>query len=139
MNVSNNQTYKGSPGKIRGIEMWKMALAVLVVFSLSISSGTVLGESIYKWVDEKGTLNFSDSPQPDVRNHPDKKAIKENTNATMKKLEVGNRVIPQDMLKYGSAGNPPQPRRENDASETVSYKNKTSGRSPVRYKTSVRS
>jgi hypothetical protein len=103
MNVSNNQTFKGFPGKMGGIEMWKVALAVLVVLTLSISGGTVWGESIHKWVDEKGTLNFSDSPQPDVRNHPDKKAIKENTNATVKKLEVGNRVISRDMLKYGAA------------------------------------
>jgi hypothetical protein len=110
-----------------GTKMVKVALAVLVVLILSISSGAVLGESIHKWVDEKGTLNFSDSPQPDVRNHPDKKAIKENTNATVKKLEVGNRVIPQDMLKYGPAGSPSQPRRQDDASEAVRYK--TSGRS----------
>lgn len=83
--------------------MWKIALAVFVAFILSVFSGDVLGESIQKWVDEKGTLNFSDSPQPDVRNHPDKKAIKENTNATVKRLEVGNRVISRDMLKYGAA------------------------------------
>jgi hypothetical protein len=113
--------------KIGGIEMWKVALAMLVVFGLSLLSGTAMGDSVYKWVDEKGTLNFSDSPQPDVRNHPDKKAIKENTNATVKKLEVGNRVIPQDMLKYGPAGSLPQPRRQDDASEAVRYK--TSGRS----------
>ena len=120
--------------------MRKLALAVLVVFALSISGGTVLGQSIYKWVDEKGTVNFSDSPQPDVRNHPDKKAIKEDTNATMKNLEVGNRVIPSDMLKYGSAGsagNVPQPRRQDNASEAVRYK--TNGKSPVSYKTSGRS
>ncbi len=117
--------------------MGKVALVVFAVFTLSISSGTVFGESIYKWVDEKGTLNFSDAPQPDVRNHPDKKAIKENTNATMKKLEEGNRVIPQDMLKYGSAGSPPQPRRQDDVSEAVRYK--TSGKTPVRYKTIRRS
>jgi hypothetical protein len=101
--VSNKQTSKEFPAEIGGIKMGKVALAVLVVLTLSISSGTVLGESIHKWVDEKGTLNFSDSPQPDVRNHPDKKAIKENTNATVKKLEVGNRVISRDMLKYGAA------------------------------------
>jgi hypothetical protein len=83
--------------------MWKVALAVLVVFTLSISSGNVWAESIYKWVDEKGTVNFSDSPQPDVRNHPDKKAIKENTDATVKKLEMGKRVLSRDMLKYGAA------------------------------------
>jgi hypothetical protein len=103
VNVSNNQTFKGFPGKIGGIEMWKGALAVLVVFTLLISRGTVFGESIYKWVDEKGTVNFSDSPQPDVRNHPDKKAIKEDTNATVKRLEVGNRVMSRGMLKYGPA------------------------------------
>ena len=99
--------------------MRKMALAVFVAFTLSALSGNALGESIYKWVDEKGTLNFSDSPQPDIRNHPDKKAIKENTNATVKKLEVGNRVIPQDILKYGSAGSAPRPRGQDDASKPV--------------------
>jgi hypothetical protein len=127
VNVSDKQILKGFPVKTGETEMWKVALAVLVVFTLLIPRGTVFGESIYKWVDEKGTVNFSDSPQPDVRNHPDKRAIKENTDATVKKLEVGKRVIPQDMLKYGSAGNPPQPRRQDDASEAVRYK--TSGRS----------
>jgi hypothetical protein len=102
-NVSNNQTFKGFPDKIGGIEMWKGAPVVIVILTLLISSGTVLGESIHKWVDEKGTVNFSDSPQPDVRNHPDKKAIKEDTNATVKRLEVGKRVISRDMLKYGAA------------------------------------
>jgi hypothetical protein len=122
VDVSNTQTFKGFRAKIGGIEMWKVALSVLVVFTLSVSGGAVLAESIHKWVDEKGTLNFSDSPQPDVRNHPDKKAIKENTNATVKKLEVGSRVIPQDMLKYGPAGGLPQPRKQDGASEAVRYK-----------------
>jgi hypothetical protein len=99
--------------------MRKMALAVFIACTLLAFSGSVFGESIHKWVDEKGTLNFSDSPQPDVRNHPDKKAIKENTNETVKKLEVGKRAIPQDILKYGSAGSAAEPRKQDDTSKPV--------------------
>lgn len=83
---------------------------------------------LYKWVDEKGTIHFSDEPPPaSIKTQPkdpaktqtktqdknqernqketEKQAAQEaDTQAILKRLEMGNRQIPDDMKKYGPAG-----------------------------------
>ena len=94
---------------------------------------------LYKWVDEKGTIHFSDDPPPaalktqakdpakvqvktqdrnqeknQVKNqkgNPEKQATQEaDTQAILKRLEMGNRHIPDDMKKYGPGGGSEGPR-----------------------------
>jgi len=94
---------------------------------------------LYKWVDEKGTIHFSDNPPPgalksqdkdqakvqvktqdknqeknQVKNqkgNPEKQTPQEaDTQAILKRLEIGNRYIPDDMKKYGPAGGYEAPR-----------------------------
>ena len=84
---------------------------------------------LYKWVDEKGTIHFSDDPPPvalktqakdlakvqvktqdrnqekNQKGNPEKQATQEaDTQAILKRLEMGNRYIPDDMKKYGPGG-----------------------------------
>ena len=90
---------------------------------------------LYKWVDEKGTIHFSDEPPPaslktqpkdpvkvqvktqdrnqvkDQKGNPEKQATQEgDTQAILKRLEMGNRYIPDDMKKYGPGGGSEGPR-----------------------------
>ena len=62
------------------------------------------GQTLYKWVDEKGTVHFSDDPPRETSVKEEKKPPKENTAKILKKLEYGNREIPDDMKKYGPGG-----------------------------------
>ena len=82
--------------------MNKLALVSCLVMSLLLVSEEGFGQGLYKWVDEKGTLHFSESPPPEKKEEGAKN--KENTSQIIKKLEVGNRTIPEDMKKYGPAG-----------------------------------
>jgi hypothetical protein len=126
-----------------GIGMnYRILLFFLALFSFILGSN-VCSAQIYKWVDEKGTVHFSDSPasgviknqdknqgkaldknqeKPQDRSQsrpPDKKegkqTAKENDRATLKHLEVGNRYIPEDMKKYGPAGGYDGPRGGGDS------------------------
>lgn len=100
----------------------KVFLAFLVLSLFAIGENT--WGQIYKWVDEKGTVHFSDNPtsvtlksqdesqdksqdKNQVKNQDktlDKQTTKEDTSAILKRLEIGNRYIPEDMRKYGPAG-----------------------------------
>jgi hypothetical protein len=108
-----------------------------------ILGSNICSAQIYKWIDEKGTVHFSDSPASGaVKNQdkgqaraPDKnqeipqdrsqsknldkkegkQTAKENDRATLKHLEVGSRYIPEDMKKYGPAGGYDGPRGGGDA------------------------
>ena len=100
--------------------MRSLVLAATVVFALMTTWEDSWGQ-MYKWVDEKGTLNFSDNPasvppkqqgkqpQPPEKEKKQtvsqpKQAAKEDTLAILKGMEYGNRKIPEDMLKYGPRG-----------------------------------
>jgi hypothetical protein len=62
------------------------------------------GQTLYKWVDEKGTVHFSENPPPETSINEQKKPPTENTLKILKKLEYGNREVPNDMKKYGPGG-----------------------------------
>jgi len=62
------------------------------------------GQYLYKWVDEKGTMHLSESPPPKTPDKETKQTSTENAAEILKKLEVGNREIPDDMKKYGPGG-----------------------------------
>jgi hypothetical protein len=63
-----------------------------------------LGQYLYKWVDEEGNVHFSEDPPPEASVKEKKQPPAENTAKILKKLEFGNREIPEDMKKYGPAG-----------------------------------
>ncbi len=113
----------------------QIILLVLLAFLLIHPAQQATADPIYKWVDEKGTLNFSDNPSPkafesQAKSRPPTAAgpsgrregiEKGDSLAVVKNLEIGHRPIPKDMHKYGP-GNP-IPR----ASETQTF-NSPSGR-----------
>jgi hypothetical protein len=111
---------------------------------------------LYKWVDEKGTIHFSDDPPPaavkglakdpakgqvktqdkiqeknpvkNQKENPEKRATQEaDTQAILKRLEMGNRYIPDDMKKYGPGGGYEGPRE--GGGQTVSSPSVTRGSS----------
>jgi len=112
--------------------MRSLVLAATVVFTLMTTWEDSWGQ-MYKWVDEKGTLNFSDNPasvppkkqgkqpqQPEKEKKQTvsqpKQAAKEDTLAILKGMEYGNRKIPEDMLKYGPGGGGTYPGPRGDTS-----------------------
>ncbi|RPI99516.1 MAG: DUF4124 domain-containing protein [Deltaproteobacteria bacterium] len=122
------------------------ALLLSLFFFLLIAGGEVCDAQIYKWVDDKGTVHFSDGPPSGVPKSQEKnqvkdqerkqvqnpenkqtkkqdktgeqRRVKEDRLTILKNLEVGNRSIPDDMKKYGPAGGHESPRR--DAEQSVS-------------------
>jgi hypothetical protein len=125
----------------------RLVLLFLLFFIMAVCS-SVCEAQIYKWVDEKGTVHFSDGPSAGVvkgqdknqdkiqkdkdldkkylKNQDvkqisgpdrkvDKKAAKEDTQAILKNLEVGNRYISDDMKKYGPSGGYERPREPDQA------------------------
>ena len=82
--------------------MPKILLILIIVLGLL---GIVEeGQSFHQWVDENGTLHFSEDPPPKATVKEEKKPPKEDTQKILKRLEFGNREIPDDMKKYGPAG-----------------------------------
>ena len=129
--------------------MKKRIIPLFLIFFLLTIDG-ICWAQLYKWVDEKGTVHFSDSPPPGAlksqskdqtrvqgkdqvkteekgqekrpsknqSNPPEKQPSQEDTLAILKRLEVGNRQIPDDMKKYGPGGGYEAPRGGSD--QTVS-------------------
>ncbi len=126
----------------------------LLLFCLCVSLLVVRSNceaQLYQWVDEKGTLHFSESPPPEkvknldkkqdqikdkgvvrdktkgedkktisnytVRNQEQSRSAKEDSISILKRLEVGNRPIPDDMKKYGPAS-PEGPSRRDQAGDS---------------------
>jgi hypothetical protein len=81
--------------------MPKIWLILFIVLGLMGIGEKGFGQYLYKWVDEKGTVHFSDDPPPQTSVKEEKKPSTENTAKILKKLEYGNRDIPDDMKKYG--------------------------------------
>lgn len=69
--------------------MRKIVLILLLVFSLSAFTEKIFGQGLYKWVDEKGTIHFSDDPPSTVSNQ-EKEPPKENGIEVLKRKEMGN-------------------------------------------------
>ena len=85
-------------------EMPKIFLILFILLVLLGIGEKGFGQYLYKWVDEKGTVHFSEDPPPETTVKEEKKRPTENTAKILKKLEFGNREIPDDMKKYGPGG-----------------------------------
>jgi hypothetical protein len=70
--------------------MRKIVLIVFLVFSLLAFTQNIFGQGLYKWVDEKGTVHFSDNP-PSAVSDREKEPPKENGIEVLKRKEMGNR------------------------------------------------
>jgi hypothetical protein len=81
--------------------MVKMVFVLILVLGFFAAGENAFGQTLYKWVDEKGTVHFSESPPPRIKQ--EKTTSMGNPSEILKKLEVGNRKIPEDMKKYGPA------------------------------------
>ncbi len=65
-------------------------LMVSLVFVLSAFTQDIFGQEFYKWVDEKGTVHFSDNPIY-ARAQQQKENSKESGIEVLKKSEPSNR------------------------------------------------
>ena len=70
--------------------MRKITLIAFLVFGLFAFTENIFGQGFYKWVDEKGTVHFSDNPPSPTFNR-EKEPPKENGIKVLKRLEMGNR------------------------------------------------
>ena len=70
--------------------MRKIILVLLLVFGLLAFTEKIFGQGLYKWVDEKGTVHFSDNP-PSAVSDREKEPPKENGIEVLKRSERGNR------------------------------------------------
>jgi hypothetical protein len=70
--------------------MHKTILIAFVVFGFFAFTGDIFGQQIYKSVDEKGTINFTDNPTSPVL-ETKKGPPRENGIEVLKKSEMGNR------------------------------------------------
>ena len=67
-----------------------------MVFPLFILSGiaeNISGQELYKWVDEKGTVHFSDNPVYARSQQQKEKLSKENGIEVLKKAEPSNQAM----------------------------------------------
>ena len=106
--------------------MRNVLLILFLVFFLLATSGNVLGGDVYKWVDEKGTLNFSDNPQPEILKSRENKTTKEDGSETVKNLTVGNRELTEDQMKYAPSGGVQETRQDAAPQSTSSSSSKSS-------------
>jgi hypothetical protein len=70
--------------------MKKMVLIVLVAFAPLGFVENIFPQAIYQWVDEKGTIHFSDNPTY-ARAQQQKEHSKENGVEVLKRSEPNNR------------------------------------------------
>jgi hypothetical protein len=70
--------------------MRKIVLILFLVFSLLAFTENISGQGFYKWVDEKGTVHFSDDPPSTVSNR-EQELPKENGIEVLKRREMDNR------------------------------------------------
>ena len=68
-------------------------LMAFLVFVLSAFTQDIFGQELYKWVDEKGTVHFSDNPVYARSQQQKEKHSKENGIEVLKKSEPDNRPM----------------------------------------------
>jgi len=73
--------------------MREVAFIIFLVFGLSAFSEDIFGQEFYKWVDEKGTVHFSDNPVYARAQQQKEKHSKENGIEVLKKSEPSNRPM----------------------------------------------
>ncbi len=66
-------------------------LMLFLVLGLSTLAEDMFGQELYKWVDEKGTLHFSDNPVYARSQQQKERLSKENGIEVLKKSEPSNR------------------------------------------------
>ena len=114
--------------------MPKIFLILFIVLLLVGIGEKGFGQSLYKWVDEKGTVHFSDDPPPQTAVKEKKKPPKEDTAKILEKLEFGSREIPDDMKKYGSGsgGSSPSQSRGGQSGGSSGSSSKSTKSTPAR-------
>jgi len=70
--------------------MQKVLLIVFLAFGLLAFTEKIFGQELYKWVDEKGTVHFSDNPTSVILGQ-EKERPREDGLEVLKRLEGGNR------------------------------------------------
>jgi hypothetical protein len=70
--------------------MRKIVLITFLFFGLLAFTENIFGQEFYKWVDEKGTVHFSDNPTSVIFNQ-ERERPKENGIEVLKRSERGNR------------------------------------------------
>lgn len=98
--------------------MRNKVLPILLAFVLLAMGEMALGQEIYKWVDEKGVVHFTDNPTSGSLRGKKEQSSKENSAEILKKLEIGNRNIPRDMWIYGPGGEIARSRESDNAVST---------------------
>lgn len=78
--------------------MQKIIFITFLVFGLFGFTENIFGQGYYKWVDEKGTVHFTDNPTSAVGNK-EKGPPRENGIEVLKRSENRNR--PQGMVTDG--------------------------------------
>ena len=66
-------------------------IILLAVFLLLTTFSLVFADGIYKWVDEKGTIHFSDNPAFTIFENRERRPSDENAIETASKSTIGNR------------------------------------------------
>jgi len=80
--------------------MRKIVFTTFLIFGFFVFTENIFGQGYYKWVDEKGTIHFSDNSTSSVGNQ-EKGPPKENGIEVLKRSDPKNR--PQGMVKNGNS------------------------------------
>jgi hypothetical protein len=110
--------------------MPKMFFILFLVFIFLGIGEKGFGQSLYKWVDGEGIVHFSEDPPPEASVKGKKQVPTENTAKILKKLEFGNREIPEDMKKYGPAGGVISQSRQGQTAGSASRSSGSTGSRP---------
>lgn len=81
--------------------MRKIVFTTFFVFSLFVFTENIFAQGFYKWVDEQGTIHFSETPPSSVGKQA-KGPPKENGIETLKRAERLNRPS-QGMVRNGNS------------------------------------
>jgi hypothetical protein len=73
-------------------------------FFLLTAAAPVFADGIYQWVDDKGTVHFSDNPASPIFKKEEKKASEENAAEILGRLTIGNRRAPREETTDHSGG-----------------------------------
>jgi hypothetical protein len=85
--------------------MKKAALALLAAVFVLVSLEFQVGaQAIYKWIDEKGTVHFSDNPGSPIFKKKETKPLDENATEIAGRLSVGQRRSQEQSTDSPSGG-----------------------------------
>lgn len=80
--------------------MPRVNLSLMIAFGLLLITETALADEIYKLVDEKGTVHFSDNPAPGTVRSQQRQPLKENNAESNVKLTFGNQQPPKGRVYF---------------------------------------